>query len=74
GWCNKDAFWYNVTLTTNDYTISAIPISGQGDKDYCANGDNTVRVDASTSAIIGVAGTAPSAGVTYAACQALAAQ
>src|SRR6267154_6415978 len=42
GWGNKDAFWYNVTLTTGDYTITAIPISGQGSNNYCALGDNTV--------------------------------
>jgi type IV pilus assembly protein PilA len=73
GWCNKDAFWYNVTLTTNDYTITAIPISGQGSNNYCALGDNTVRV-ANPATLTGVAGTAPSTALTYTQCATLSAQ
>jgi type IV pilus assembly protein PilA len=73
GWCNKDAFWYNVTLTTNDFVITAIPISGQGSNDFCATGDNTVRA-ANPATLTGVAGTAPSTAITYPACVALPAQ
>src|SRR6266481_7228571 len=76
GWCNKDAFWYNVTLTTNDFVVSAIPISGQGDKNYCSLGDNTVRVGAAPNftVITGVAGTPPSTALTFAQCAGLPAQ
>src|SRR5579859_756222 len=42
-WCVKDAFWYNVTLTTGDYTVSAIPVSGQGDRVVCSTGDAVIH-------------------------------
>ncbi|HET6840302.1 MAG TPA: prepilin-type N-terminal cleavage/methylation domain-containing protein [Candidatus Angelobacter sp.] len=72
-WCVKDAFWYNVTLSTGDYTISAFPIGGQGTNDYCATGDNTVRVQNPT-ANAAAANTAPSTPFTNAACVTLPAQ
>src|SRR5258708_7390437 len=43
-WCNKDAFWFNITTSGSDYTISAVPIGGQGTKSFCANGDGSIHV------------------------------
>jgi type IV pilus assembly protein PilA len=72
-WCVKDAFWYNITTTTNDYTISAEPIAGQGSKSFCANGDGAVHVQ-DPNAGSGTAATAPSTAITQATCAGLPAQ
>jgi type IV pilus assembly protein PilA len=72
-WTNKDAFWYNITTTTNDYTISAEPIAGQGSKSFCANGDGSVHVQDPNSTS-GTAAAAPGAAIANATCAALPAQ
>jgi type IV pilus assembly protein PilA len=72
-WCQKDAFWYNITLTTGDYTVSAIPIGGQADRTFCSNGDQALHVQAPTSTFA-TASTAPSTGVAHDTCSGYPAQ
>jgi len=56
--CNKDAFYYSIALTTGDYTVTAIPITGQGDKDYCSNGDASIHFNPDNAGV--AAGGTPS--------------
>ena len=75
GWCLKDAFWYDITTTTNDYTITAGPIGGQGSKAFCTNGDGQVKVsDPNAAAQTGTAAAAPGTAFSETACAALPAQ
>ena len=72
-WCVKDAFWYTVTVTTGDYTISAVPISGQGDKVFCATGDAVVHAQ-NPATITAVASTAPGSVIDHDTCNGLPSQ
>jgi type IV pilus assembly protein PilA len=72
-WCVKDAFWYNVTLTTGDYTITAVPISGQGDRVSCSTGDAVIH-NQIPATITAVASTAPGSGIDHDTCVGLPSQ
>ncbi|HET6840303.1 MAG TPA: prepilin-type N-terminal cleavage/methylation domain-containing protein [Candidatus Angelobacter sp.] len=72
-WCVKDAFWYTVTLTTGDYTISAVPIGGQGDKVFCSTGDAVIHTQTPPT-ITALAGTAPGSGLDHDTCNGLPSQ
>ena len=67
--CQKDAFWYNVTVSGNGYTITATPNnSTNGDKDFCSNEDSVIHVQSDTAPVAG------GSVLTHAVCEALAAQ
>ena len=73
-WTNKDAFWYNITTSGNDYTITAQPITGQGSKRFCANGDGSVHVEDPNTTSVASGAAATTGNITQAACAALPAQ
>ncbi|SRR5258708_25056822 len=70
-WCNKDAFWYNITTTVGDYTITAAPIVNQADKAYCTNGDQAIHVQSPPAVTATDSVTAPSATIAHDSCAAL---
>ena len=72
-WCVKDAFWYNVALTTGDYTITAVPIGGQGDRVICSTGDAVIH-NQIPATITTTAGTAPGSGIDHDTCTGLPSQ
>ncbi len=72
-WCAKDAFWYNVTLTTGDYTITAVPITGQGDRVVCSTGDAVIHSQIPAT-ITTAPGTAPGLGIDHDVCTGLPSQ
>jgi type IV pilus assembly protein PilA len=72
-WTVKDAFWYNITTTSNDYTITAEPIAGQGSKAFCANGDGSVHVQDPNS-VSGTPSAAPATAIDNPTCAGLPAQ
>ena len=72
-WTVKDAFWYNIATSGNDYTITAEPIAGQGSKSFCANGDGSVHVQ-DPAATTGTAAAAPGSAITNPTCAGLPAQ
>jgi type IV pilus assembly protein PilA len=72
-WCQKDAFWYNITLTTGDYTVTAIPVTGQADRTYCSNGDQSLHFQFPSS-VTATPGTAPATAIAHDACAGFAVQ
>jgi len=73
-WTNKDAFWYNITTSASDYTITALPITGQGSKSFCANGDGSVHVQDPNATSVAAGTTASTGNIAQTACAALPAQ
>jgi type IV pilus assembly protein PilA len=69
--CLKDTSWYDIAITSGDYTLSAMGLSASQSNDYCSNGDAAVHFQKA-------AGTATSAAegtvIAHDACAALAAQ
>ena len=65
--CQKDAFWYNVTLSGGlGYTVSATPTGAtNGDKDFCSNEDSVIHAQADSSPTPG------GSVLTHTACEAL---
>src|ERR1700674_3117623 len=52
--CQKDAYWFNITLSGAGYTASATPLNTtQGDKDYCSNEDSLIHVQGDPSPTVG---------------------
>lgn len=69
-WCKRGAYWYSVTLTTGDYTVNAVPISGMGSAAYCSNGDAALHVQ-TPNTVSGTSSTAPASGIAHDPCAAL---
>jgi prepilin-type N-terminal cleavage/methylation domain-containing protein len=67
--CQKDAYWFNITVSGNGYTATATPVNTtQGDKDFCSNEDSVIhsRSDANP--------TAGGSVISHTACEAMQAQ
>jgi type IV pilus assembly protein PilA len=72
-WCVRDAFWYNVSTSGGDFIVSAAPIAGQGTKNFCAVGDNTIHyLDPAT--LTGTPTTAPGSSIVHDTCLGYSAQ
>jgi len=70
-WTNKDAFWYNITTSANDYTVTAQPITGQGSKRFCANGDGSIHVEDPSTTSVAPGAVASSGNILQVDCPAL---
>jgi len=64
--CQKDAYWFNITVSGNGYTATATPVnSTQGDKDWCSNEDSVIHTQADPNPTVG------GAVIAHAACEAM---
>jgi type IV pilus assembly protein PilA len=41
--CLKDTSWYDIAVTTGDYTVTAMGLSASQSQDYCSNGDAAIH-------------------------------